>query len=718
MPSRLTVVLVSVLLPTSLIAFWLWLVIVPAKVALLCPGDCKCDSGGYQVSCSSKSLTALPLIHLTDVRILWHFYNKLTLLEKNSFVSMTELKVLVISYCELRTIQLLAFNGLTKLTALIIESNKLSEILPGTFENLSSLKHLVLNFNEIKHLNIAVFCGLTKLINLSVCGNNINELLTGTFEGLNSLENLDLSNNKLQRVDSALFSGLVNLITVDLSNNKLQYLHPHTFLGLPNIKQLNLNENRDIKLPTDRNFINSQPLSALDISHCNVSSLSVETFANVSALQRLDLSYNNLKTVDIDILRALPELSELYLYGNPLQCDCQLQEVWRWCEDRNIRTTFLGQVPICDNPIEVKSMWWGVLEKGKCLEGNIEYFGDYNNTRHIETNIEEQDYENWYGNEYDDEFFNQYQLPVYAFAFVFGTTDNVIFLIIIICNKDMRTVPNMYILNLAISDIIYLTVLFSEACANRITDMWLDNDFTCTFVSFCRRMSVGLSAYSVALYSFQRYRVTVSPFQVRVSSQPKWRGIVATFCGVWIVAALFAVPSALSMDLCAESGDVTIITYNQHVVIFELLVSSALPLCVIAFSYIMTARHLVESSRSISEGTQNPQLEARRNTAKIVVGLTVVFMITYVPYHVFWTYFIYSQENFFKLFITNIRHHPNNKLRSTYLISTCFLSINPCLNPVALFCTSSQFRQHLKSYLTCFCKTSSPSTDFELARRD
>jgi hypothetical protein len=52
---------------------------------------------------------------------------------------------------------------------------------------------------------------------------------------------------------------------------------------------------------------------------------------------------------------------------------------------------------------------------------------------------------------------------------------------------------------------------------------------------------------------------------------------------------------------------------------------------VIAFTYIMTARHLVESSRSIFEGTQNPQMNKRRNTAQIVVGMTVVFLISYVP---------------------------------------------------------------------------------------
>jgi len=216
-------------------------------------------------------------------------------------------------------------------------------------------------------------------------------------------------------------------------------------------------------------------------------------------------------------------------------------------------------------------------------------------------------------------FIMQYQVPIYAFPFIIGTTGNIILLVIIICNKDIRTVPNMYILNLASSDVIYLTVFFSEAYANRINHTWLNNEFLCVYVPFSRRMSVGLSAYSVALYSFQRYSVIVRPFQVHVSSQPKWRCIVATFCGVWLVAALFAVPSTLSKYLCQVNILVSSITYNQHVVIFELLVSCILPLTVITFSYIKIVRHLVENSRALSEGIQYTQMETRRNAAKIVL---------------------------------------------------------------------------------------------------
>ena len=236
-------------------------------------------------------------------------------------------------------------------------------------------------------------------------------------------------------------------------------------------------------------------------------------------------------------------------------------------------------------------------------------------------------------------------------------------------------------------------------------------------VPFCRRLSVGLSAYSVAVYSFQRYRVTVNALQVRISSQTTWRVTLAIIFGVWIVAALFAVPSALSKFLCDKLYEKRKISYYNFVVIFELLVSCVLPLFVVGFSYVMTARHLVDWSPFVSEGTQNPQMETRRNTAKTVVGLAFVFMISYVPYHVFWSYFINNIKDIlasFNPYTVNLFY----KLQYVNLISTCFLLINSCLNPVALFCTSSRIRQHLKRYLTYFCKTKSPPPDFELTRRN
>jgi hypothetical protein len=130
------------------------------------------------------------------------------------------------------------------------------------------------------------------------------------------------------------------------------------------------------------------------------------------------------------------------------------------------------------------------------------------------------------------------------------------------------------------------------------------------------------------------------------------------------------------------------------------------------------ACRLVESSCSLFEENQNPVLNTRKNTAKIVLGLTVVFLISYFPLHIAATYEIYFSINLDIYTTTGSDkfgwvYHGSH----IYVILHLLLLINSCLNPVALFCTSFAFRSEFKRYLTGCCKTKSPLTDFELSGR-
>jgi hypothetical protein len=657
MPSRLTVVLMSLLLATPALISWLWLVIVPLRVTKLCPEECWCDVGGYFVDCSNKSLHNIPSIYLTHVQELVLNNNSITSLEKDIFVSkgLIELNFLALDRCGLQIIELGAFNGLTKLTNLSISENGIEEITGRTFENMSGLEYLGLEYNRIEHLGVDVFW------------------------------------------------GLVNLQHINLEGNELLKIHPDIFVGLPILERLDLGANGGLQIPTDRHLITSYSLKILNITFCNISSVSLETLANVSALETLDLSYNKLRSIDTNTLRSLPKLSALSLYDNPLQCDCQLQEVWRWCQDHNIRTGSYEADPECDSTSEGKRKWWWVLEELQCVQDNVSNKDGYKQEHNEHPEDEyEQKYKQYMN------IMNNVLIPLFIFLSIFGTTGNVIILIIILSNKDMRTVPNMYILNLVICDMIHLTREIVGAFVDTISL------YNCTFFTFSFRTSVGLIAYSVAVLGIQRYRVTVNPLHVRVSSKPTWCVAVATICGVWIVAALFAIPSGFSKFLCFSfPKTLRYIAYYKRVVLYELYVFCVFPLLVIAFSYITTARHLFKSSSPISEGTQNPQINARKNAAKIMMGLTVVFSISYVPFHIIWAYFICNVN-------------PNNPMTRldfiinlfNMLITTSLLAINSCLNPVAIFCTGSQYKEHLKRYLTCFCKANSPPSNIELARRN
>jgi len=78
------------------------------------------------------------------------------------------------------------------------------------------------------------------------------------------------------------------------------------------------------------------------------------------------------------------------------------------------------------------------------------------------------------------------------------------------------------------------------------------------------------------------------------------------------VAALFTISSTLAMYLCNESIILGRKACRKLDVIFEILVSSVL-LCMISFTYAMTALHLVESSRSVSEDTKKSSTEHINN---------------------------------------------------------------------------------------------------------
>jgi hypothetical protein len=140
---------------------------------------------------------------------------------------------------------------------------------------------------------------------------------------------------------------------------------------------------------------------------------------------------------------------------------------------------------------------------------------------------------------------------------------------------------------------------------------------------------------------------------------------------------------------------------------------------VIAFSYLSIARHLVKNSCSLSEETQNPRLNTRTHTARVVLGLTAVFMISYLPFHVSDTYYYYFGI-YLRIDTAASRDEFGwaDNISQVGVILHLLLSISSCLNPVALFCTSLSFRREFKRYLFCWCKSKSPSTGSELSTKE
>jgi hypothetical protein len=100
--------------------------------------------------------------------------------------------------------------------------------------------------------------------------------------------------------------------------------------------------------------------------------------------------------------------------------------------------------------------------------------------------------------------------------------------------------------------------------------------------------------------------------------------------------------------------------------------------------YSLTARQLL-----ITAGRLETEAKACKTLAKMVLGLTVVFFVSFVPYHIVWLVILWDIIPY--------------GIGMSYLgfTSSCLLAFNSCFNPVALCCTSVTFRKQFKHYLLC-----------------
>ncbi|XP_059165367.1 leucine-rich repeat serine/threonine-protein kinase 1-like [Physella acuta] len=90
-------------------------------------------------------------------------------------------------------------------------------------------------------------------------------------------------------------------IEINLSKNRISHLPDGVLWGLPGLTVLDISENplRDIATPIDRSVLNDSSLTSLDVSKCNLQSISPEIFS-LPCLRYLNLAHNSLKTLGDD----------------------------------------------------------------------------------------------------------------------------------------------------------------------------------------------------------------------------------------------------------------------------------------------------------------------------------------------------------------------------------------------------------------------------------
>lgn len=321
-----------------------------------------------------------------------------------------------------------------------------------------------------------------------------------------------------------------------------------------------------------------------------------------------------------------------------------------------------------------------------------------------------------YGIDYEDEVcekeqvvkFGSIAIPVFfSVVIVLSIIGNILVLVILALYENVKSLTNIFILNLAISDLVFTTGLPFWAIYHIWG--WVFSELLCKIVTFVFFIGFYSSILFLTIMTIYRYVAVVHPLS-DVSAEKLMTGIFLSIL-LWMISIGAALPSLLYSSLISipHKGEHTLgCVYEsalwESVSAYQQNIFFLVAFIVMAFCYIQ----ILVTLRKARGHTKN-------RAVKLIFSIVTVFFIGWVPYNVM-------------IFLKILGRHlvaPFNNCESIisldYAFFVCRLLAysHCCLNPVFYVFVGVKFRRHLKSVLLrmCVCQTSASSTPAEQQMR-
>ena len=130
------------------------------------------------------------------------------------FNRLTSLKILDLSYTNIRDLPILAFHPMLNLMHINFVGCKIKQLFPNIFPNSANLQTMNMNMLSIEIVHSNAFCQLYHLRKLNISDNLITNIADGTFNCLQNLTVLDVSNNAILHIDKSISIHVVYVDTI------------------------------------------------------------------------------------------------------------------------------------------------------------------------------------------------------------------------------------------------------------------------------------------------------------------------------------------------------------------------------------------------------------------------------------------------------------------------------------------------------------------------
>uniref|UniRef100_A0A8C5LP59 Neuropeptide FF receptor 1 n=1 Tax=Jaculus jaculus TaxID=51337 RepID=A0A8C5LP59_JACJA len=240
-------------------------------------------------------------------------------------------------------------------------------------------------------------------------------------------------------------------------------------------------------------------------------------------------------------------------------------------------------------------------------------------------------------------------IALYALIFLLCVVGNALVCLVVLKNRHMRTVTNMFILNLAVSDLLVGIFCMPTTLVDNLITGWPFDKATCKMSGLVQGMSVSASVFTLVAIAVERFRCIVHPFREKLTV----RQALLTIAGIWALALLIMCPSAVTLTVTREEHHFMVDARNRSYPLYSCWEAwperrmrkvytavlfahvYAAPLALIVLLYARIARKLCQApapapaAEAAAEGGRGSRRRAR--VVPMLVAVALFFTLSWLP---------------------------------------------------------------------------------------
>ncbi|NXP23527.1 GPR83 protein, partial [Scytalopus superciliaris] len=295
-------------------------------------------------------------------------------------------------------------------------------------------------------------------------------------------------------------------------------------------------------------------------------------------------------------------------------------------------------------------------------------------------------------------------IVAYSFIIVFSLFGNVLVCHVVIKTKRMHSATSLFIVNLAVADIMITLLNTPFTLARFVNSTWIFGKGMCHVSRFAQYCSLHVSALTLTAIAVDRHQVIMHPLKPRISTG---KGVIYITV-IWIMATCFSLPHAIYQKLftfeyseevtrclCLPDFPEPSDLFWKYLDLTTFVLLYVLPLLIISAAYMTVAKKLWLRNVIGDVTTEQYFVLRRKNkkTIKMLMLVVILFAVCWFPL------------NCYVVLLSSQAIHTNNAL---YFAFHWFAMSSTCYNPFIYCWLNDSFRSELKALLNMCRKPRRP----------